>query len=125
MARTEQERSGCVTGLWSLFRPKKAHKGDNKVHPEAIWKLKTVVHDLKLSSVSSLFPYNVKWLYKHMEQLKCDACRVPDCTTAITKSIEYGPAMEAVGEAAEDQKFKAYQHASLQRLSLFCISQRK
>ncbi|EFJ16489.1 hypothetical protein SELMODRAFT_421660 [Selaginella moellendorffii] len=36
MARTEQERSGCVTGLWSLFRPKKAHKGDNKVHPEAM-----------------------------------------------------------------------------------------
>ncbi|EFJ16704.1 hypothetical protein SELMODRAFT_421461 [Selaginella moellendorffii] len=36
MARTEQERCGCVTGLWSLFRPKKAHKGDNKVHPEAM-----------------------------------------------------------------------------------------
>ncbi|XP_024531016.1 uncharacterized protein LOC112346378 [Selaginella moellendorffii] len=36
MARTEQERCGCVTGLWSLFRPKKAHKGDNKVQAEAV-----------------------------------------------------------------------------------------
>ncbi|EFJ31540.1 hypothetical protein SELMODRAFT_408209 [Selaginella moellendorffii] len=36
MARTEQERCGCVTGLWSLFRPKKAHKGDNKVQAQAV-----------------------------------------------------------------------------------------
>ncbi|XP_024543114.1 uncharacterized protein LOC9636267 [Selaginella moellendorffii] len=54
MARTEQERSGCVTGLWSLFRPKKAHKGDNKVHPEAMdaAALKLKVQDRVCEAVS-------------------------------------------------------------------------
>ncbi|EFJ32199.1 hypothetical protein SELMODRAFT_407482 [Selaginella moellendorffii] len=69
MARTEQERCGCVTGLWSLFRPKKAHKGDNKVHPEAMdaaaWKLK--VQDRVCEAVSGEAALKLKELRREVK----------------------------------------------------------
>ncbi|EFJ05079.1 hypothetical protein SELMODRAFT_431882 [Selaginella moellendorffii] len=69
MARTEQERCGCVTGLWSLFRPKKAHKSDKKVHPEAMdaaaWKLK--VQDRVCEAVSGEAALKLKELRREVK----------------------------------------------------------